>query len=168
VPESFHNDDPRHARARGLNSDSGCMITGGNSLRCSFGNMANGVTRKVHVTSPTTPANCGGVSNTANVSATNERTSDTGNNSSTASFVLDDATSPTFGRLWLRTKTLRVLTARSAPFFFDSLSFPACWYTWCGDRSGIPRSEFGAGCSGYGGPTIATSSLESASASTPV
>jgi len=77
------------------NSDSGCMITGGNSLSCSFGNLANGAMKKVHVTSPTSPANCGGVSNTANGSATNEGTSDTGNNSSTASIILNDATAPT-------------------------------------------------------------------------
>ncbi len=78
-----------------LNSDSGCMITGTNNLSCSFGNLANGSMKKVHVTSPTTPANCGGVSNTATATATNERTSDTGNNSSTASIALNDVTAPT-------------------------------------------------------------------------
>jgi uncharacterized repeat protein (TIGR01451 family) len=78
-----------------LNSDTGCTISGTSSLSCSFGNLVNGATKKVHVTSPTTPANCGAVTNTATATATNERASDTANNSSTASIVLADTTAPT-------------------------------------------------------------------------
>jgi uncharacterized repeat protein (TIGR01451 family) len=77
-----------------LNSDSSCTITGGNSLSCSFGNIPSTGSKKVHVTSPTTPANCGSVSNTATASATNERASDATNNSSTAVIVLNDVTAP--------------------------------------------------------------------------
>jgi len=78
-----------------LYTDPGCSITGTNSLSCSYSSLASGATKKVHVTSPTTTANCGAVTNTATATATNERASDTANNSSTASIVLADATAPT-------------------------------------------------------------------------
>jgi len=71
-----------------------CSISGAGVLTCSFGNMAPGAVKSVHVTSPTTAANCGTVTNTATASATNERSSDTANNSSTASIVLVDVTAP--------------------------------------------------------------------------
>ena len=77
-----------------LNSDSGCMITGTNNLSCSFGSIPTTGSKKVHVTSPTTAANCGSVSNTATATATNERPSDTANNSSTAVILLNDVTAP--------------------------------------------------------------------------
>ena len=77
-----------------LNSDSGCTITGTNNLSCSFGSIATTGSKKVHVTSPTTAANCGSVSNTATATATNERPSDTANNSSTAVILLNDVTAP--------------------------------------------------------------------------
>jgi len=78
-----------------LFTDPTCTITGGNILNCTFGDINSTATKKVHVTSPTIDANCGSVTNTATASATNERASDTANNSSTASIVLNDATAPT-------------------------------------------------------------------------
>src|SRR5262249_4016022 len=41
-------------------------------LTCSFGTLAPAAARHVHITSPTTPATCGTVSNTANVATTND------------------------------------------------------------------------------------------------
>jgi uncharacterized repeat protein (TIGR01451 family) len=55
------------------NSDTGCTITGAvgsQVLSCNFGNLT-GESRHVHITSPTTGANCGTVSNTASVSTDN-------------------------------------------------------------------------------------------------
>jgi uncharacterized repeat protein (TIGR01451 family) len=72
-----------------------CSISPSGVLTCNFGNLNPSDTRIVHVTSPTTGANCGTVSNTATATATNERTSDTGNNSSTATIILNDVTAPT-------------------------------------------------------------------------
>jgi uncharacterized repeat protein (TIGR01451 family) len=77
-----------------LNSDPTCSVGPGNVLSCSFGNVANLATKKVHVTSPTTPANCGVVNNTATASAANEKSGDTTNNSSSASITLTDNTAP--------------------------------------------------------------------------
>jgi len=51
-------------------SDSGCTITGSvgsQVLSCNFGTLASGSSKHVHITSPTTTANCGQVSNTASV-----------------------------------------------------------------------------------------------------
>jgi uncharacterized repeat protein (TIGR01451 family) len=70
-----------------------CSISG-SVLACNFGDMAPGATKTVHVSSPTTAANCGSVTNTATASATNERSSDTGNNSATATITLVDVTAP--------------------------------------------------------------------------
>ncbi|MGH9955980.1 MAG: DUF11 domain-containing protein, partial [Pyrinomonadaceae bacterium] len=85
-----------------------CSISPTGVLTCNFGNLAFGDVRTVHVVSPTTPANCGSVSNTATASATNERSSDTGNNTSTATITLTDVTAPVItlipnsniGNLW--------------------------------------------------------------------
>jgi len=77
-----------------FNSDLTCSVGVGNVLSCSFGNLANLAMKKVHVTSPTIPANCGVVNNTATASAANEKTSDTANNSSSASITLTDVSAP--------------------------------------------------------------------------
>ena len=63
-----------------------CTISGG-ALTCSFGDLAAGATRSVHITSPTTPDNCGTVNNTASATATNE--ANTGNNSGSASITIN-------------------------------------------------------------------------------
>src|SRR6476659_3660575 len=52
-------------------SDSGCSITAG-VLTCNFGTIAAGGSKHVHITSPTTPATCGSVDNTANVTTSND------------------------------------------------------------------------------------------------
>src|SRR6266508_4762197 len=55
-------------------SDSGCSISGAvgsQVLTCNFGTLASGSSKHVHITSPTTTANCGEVNNTASVSSTN-------------------------------------------------------------------------------------------------
>ncbi|MFN2533179.1 MAG: DUF11 domain-containing protein [Pyrinomonadaceae bacterium] len=72
-----------------------CSINGSSLLTCNFGNMASGSSQSVHVTSPTTSADCGTLVNTASASATNERSSDTANNSASASITLKDVTAPT-------------------------------------------------------------------------
>jgi uncharacterized repeat protein (TIGR01451 family) len=71
-----------------------CTISGTGVLTCNFGTMASGTTKFVHVTSPTTPANCGPVSNTATASASNEKANALANNTATASIVLADVTAP--------------------------------------------------------------------------
>jgi uncharacterized repeat protein (TIGR01451 family) len=48
----------------------GCAITS-NTLNCSFGNLAAGESRTVHITSPTAVAGCGVYNNTATASAAN-------------------------------------------------------------------------------------------------
>ncbi|MBK9711345.1 MAG: DUF11 domain-containing protein [Kouleothrix sp.] len=50
---------------------SGCAITSG-VLTCTFGDLAAGASKSVHISSPTTPASCGTVSNTASVTTTND------------------------------------------------------------------------------------------------
>jgi uncharacterized repeat protein (TIGR01451 family) len=52
-------------------SDSGCSIAAG-VLTCNFGTIAAGGSKHVHITSPTTPATCGSVDNTANVTTSND------------------------------------------------------------------------------------------------
>src|SRR5436189_107937 len=52
-------------------SDSGCSISAG-TLTCTFGSLASGATRHVHITSPTTAATCGTVDNSATVTTTND------------------------------------------------------------------------------------------------
>ena len=74
--------------------NSQCAIVGA-TLTCSFGDLASGASASVHVISPTTPANCGGVTNTAQVSASNEAAAQQTNNSATASITLNDVTAPT-------------------------------------------------------------------------
>ena len=78
-----------------VNTDAGCSISSG-VLSCSFGNLANGASKKVHITATTTTATCGSVTNTATAAATNEKTSgpDQLNNSATATIVLTDVTAP--------------------------------------------------------------------------
>jgi uncharacterized repeat protein (TIGR01451 family) len=66
-------------------SVSGCTITGG-SLSCTFSSIASGASQAVHVIGTTSSTNCGTLSNTANVTASND--SNTGNNSASASIVV--------------------------------------------------------------------------------
>ncbi|HEY3208338.1 MAG TPA: S8 family serine peptidase, partial [Actinomycetota bacterium] len=54
-------------------SDSGCSI-GSGTLTCDFGTLAPNASKHVHITSPTTSATCGTVSNTAAASASNAGT----------------------------------------------------------------------------------------------
>jgi uncharacterized repeat protein (TIGR01451 family) len=62
-------------------SDSGCSISGAvgsQVLTCNFGTLASGSSKHVHITSPTTTANCGQVPNSASVSTTNEGSGNVG------------------------------------------------------------------------------------------
>jgi uncharacterized repeat protein (TIGR01451 family) len=59
-----------------------CSIAA-NSLNCSFGDLAPGATRTVHITSPTTSASCGVVNNTATYTSDNAGT----NNASASTTV---------------------------------------------------------------------------------
>ncbi len=56
-----------------------CTISAG-ELSCRFGDMAANASVSIHITSPTTGESCGIVMNTADVSATNEPSSNLGNN----------------------------------------------------------------------------------------
>jgi uncharacterized repeat protein (TIGR01451 family) len=64
-----------------------CSITAG-VMSCSFGDLASGATRTIHVSGVTDAADCGVLSNTATVGATNEPVSAQGNNSSTATITV--------------------------------------------------------------------------------
>jgi uncharacterized repeat protein (TIGR01451 family) len=52
------------------NSAVGCQISAG-VLSCNFGDLASGVSKSVHITSPTTAASCGTVANTATAATSN-------------------------------------------------------------------------------------------------
>ncbi|MFN8470910.1 MAG: DUF11 domain-containing protein [Anaerolineae bacterium] len=65
-----------------------CSITAG-VLSCSFGDLANGDTRTVTLSRPTTSADCGTISNTATVATTYEKDSDKTNNSSTSTIAVN-------------------------------------------------------------------------------
>jgi uncharacterized repeat protein (TIGR01451 family) len=58
-------------------SNAGCTIAS-NNLSCSFGDLAPGATRTVHVTSPTEYNSCGTYTNVASVGATNHATVSSG------------------------------------------------------------------------------------------
>src|SRR5205807_6910590 len=58
-----------------------CSISSG-VLTCSFGDLAAGAGKSVHITSPTTPATCGTIENTAEGTAANEAAANQGDNSS--------------------------------------------------------------------------------------
>jgi uncharacterized repeat protein (TIGR01451 family) len=65
-----------------------CSITAG-VLSCNFGDLADGATRTVHVTGATDAADCGVLTNTAVVAATNESVENVGDNSSTATITVN-------------------------------------------------------------------------------
>jgi uncharacterized repeat protein (TIGR01451 family) len=65
-----------------------CSITAG-VLTCNFGDLADGATRTVHVTGATDAADCGTLSNTAVVAASNESVENVGDNSSTATITVN-------------------------------------------------------------------------------
>jgi uncharacterized repeat protein (TIGR01451 family) len=63
-----------------------CSISGG-TLSCNFGDLAAGASRSVHITSPTSSANCGTINNTAQAGSTND-----GSPSAQASVIVNCAT----------------------------------------------------------------------------
>jgi uncharacterized repeat protein (TIGR01451 family) len=65
------------------NSDTGCTIATG-TLSCSFGSLAPTASKHVHITSPTTAATCGTVSNKATGATTND-----GDGTATASITVN-------------------------------------------------------------------------------
>ena len=65
-----------------------CSITSG-VLSCSFGDLAAGATRTVHVSGDTDATDCGVLRNTATVSAANEPEENQGNNSSSATITVN-------------------------------------------------------------------------------
>jgi uncharacterized repeat protein (TIGR01451 family) len=76
-----------------LNSDAGCSITTG-TLTCTFGDLASKASKHVHVTSPTTLASCGTVTNDAIV-----RTGNAGNSEASASLTVNCPPAPQVGLL---------------------------------------------------------------------
>jgi uncharacterized repeat protein (TIGR01451 family) len=75
----------------------GCAVTGAvgtQTLNCTLGDIVAGASvGPIHLTSPTTSASCATIPNTATVAATNEAAANQGNNTSTASVVVN---CPTF------------------------------------------------------------------------
>jgi uncharacterized repeat protein (TIGR01451 family) len=65
-----------------------CSITAG-VLSCNFGDLTDGATRTVHVTGATDAADCGILTNTAVVAASNESVENVGDNSSTATITVN-------------------------------------------------------------------------------
>lgn len=65
-----------------------CNITSGVNLSCNFGNIAEGGTRTISVTSTPAFADCGNLPNTARVDADNEDPGKLGNNESSATIVV--------------------------------------------------------------------------------
>jgi uncharacterized repeat protein (TIGR01451 family) len=65
-----------------------CSITAG-VMSCDFGDLADGATRTIHVTGETDAADCGVLSNTAVVAASNEALVSIGDNLSTAEITVD-------------------------------------------------------------------------------
>ncbi len=72
-------------------SDAGCSIASG-ILTCNFGDLASNASKHVHLTSPTTTASCGTVSNTATV-----RTGNDGTSTATASVTVTCPPPPALG-----------------------------------------------------------------------
>jgi uncharacterized repeat protein (TIGR01451 family) len=79
--------DPLPAGVAWSEDSASCSITN-NVLSCSFGDLAAGASKVVHVTGVTDAADCGTLPNTATVAASNEATAQGGNNSSNASIVV--------------------------------------------------------------------------------
>jgi uncharacterized repeat protein (TIGR01451 family) len=77
--------DPLPAGLSWTKDNAACTISN-NVLTCSFGDLAPGQRAVVHLTAPTTRANCGVISNTATVSADNDTNS--ANNRSTAQITV--------------------------------------------------------------------------------
>jgi uncharacterized repeat protein (TIGR01451 family) len=65
-----------------------CSIAAG-VLSCNFGDLTDGATRTVHVTGVTDAADCGVLTNTAVVAASNESVENVGDNSSTATITVN-------------------------------------------------------------------------------
>ncbi len=69
-------------------SSAGCSIASG-TLSCSFGDLAKGAGRSVHIVSPTTTATCGTVSNTASASTSNDGSPSSSSSVAVACPVID-------------------------------------------------------------------------------
>ena len=80
--------DPLPAGISWTEDSADCTITAG-TLNCSFGDLAVGEQKVIHVTGQTDAADCGTLPNTATVGATNEATAQQGNNTSSASIVVE-------------------------------------------------------------------------------
>jgi len=79
--------DPLPAGVAWSEDSADCSIAS-NTLTCSFGDLAAGASRTIHVSGLTDAADCGTLPNTATVAATNEPASALGNNQSSASIVV--------------------------------------------------------------------------------
>ncbi|MBI5951934.1 MAG: VWA domain-containing protein [Chloroflexi bacterium] len=78
----------------------GCSITG-SALTCDFGNLANGATRTVHITSPTTSNTCGVFDNTATLTSNvNDPVSATAKTASYCDLRVSKTVIPTFKRVF--------------------------------------------------------------------
>ena len=70
-------------------SDTGLVLSGGQTLTCNFGTMAAGDSASITITTTSTPADCAlGISNTATITATGDVNTSPASNSSTASIVV--------------------------------------------------------------------------------
>jgi uncharacterized repeat protein (TIGR01451 family) len=80
--------DPLPAGIAWHEDSADCSISNG-TLTCSFGNLAAGASRTIHVTGETDVADCGTLVNTATVAATNEARHESENNQSTATITVN-------------------------------------------------------------------------------
>ena len=87
VAKAVTLDDPLPAGIVWSEDSADCSIAS-NTLSCSFGDMGVGASRTVHLSGATDAADCGTLPNTATVAATNEPSSKTGNDQSSASIVV--------------------------------------------------------------------------------
>jgi uncharacterized repeat protein (TIGR01451 family) len=87
VAKSVTLNDPLPAGISWSEDSADCSIAS-NTLTCSFGDLASGASRTVHLTGVTDAVDCGVLTNTATVSATNEPANVLNDNSSTATITV--------------------------------------------------------------------------------
>jgi uncharacterized repeat protein (TIGR01451 family) len=80
--------DPLPAGIDWSEDSAACSIASG-VMTCDFGDLAAGATRTIHVSGPTDATDCGTLTNTATVSATNEANGDAADDTSTATITVN-------------------------------------------------------------------------------
>jgi uncharacterized repeat protein (TIGR01451 family) len=143
--------DPLPAGVTWTDDSADCSINGG-TLSCSFGTLAVGASKTIHVSGATSPVNCGVLNNTVTVAASNEGADKLANNTSSASItvvctpdikVVKTAVDPTINRGDTAAFTIVVTNIGNANATGVTLNDPL--------PSGIAWTEDSADCSISGG-----------------